>query len=436
MERGRYIALSHCWGKLGPSEKGKFCTYICNINKRRESIDWGNLPKTFQDAVTVTRELGVRFLWIDSVCIIQPHNGCSNKCGKLKDWDRESKRMESYYSSAYCTIAATSARDSTEGFLGPRPARRCVWFPGTLNNPLYVCETIDDFRSDVEEGALSQRGWTLQERALSRRTIHFTANQTYWECGDGIKCETLTTISNPKASFMADSRFPKSALDYSPGSRFLLFQYIFEMYSKRAFTEEADRSIAISGLEERLARTFNSDGKYGAFGCYLHRSLLWQRSGDARMKRINYPTNRKVPSWSWMASKGDISYMDISLGSVEWSHAVRYHSTSKLHNGLDYLRRRGIAFSVELKALAREFLLKEDERRLLIFDDDNGLDIQRLRCVVIGRKQLRYSGEQEHYVLVIKPVSGEKHTYERVGVGSIRMRHILFEGSGVEVLIV
>jgi uncharacterized Fe-S radical SAM superfamily protein PflX len=79
-------------GKIEKSEKEKLCTYRCSINKRHDSIGWGNLPRTFQDAVTVTRELGVRFLWIDSICIIQPHKGCSNECGGSKDWDIESKK--------------------------------------------------------------------------------------------------------------------------------------------------------------------------------------------------------------------------------------------------------------------------------------------------------------------------------------------------------
>jgi hypothetical protein len=178
-ELGQYIALSHCWGKLKESQR--FCTYRRNINDLRKIIDFDKLPKTFQDAVTVARELGVRFLWIDSVCIIQDDP---------EDWYKESRLMENIFSSAYCTIAASSASDSTKGFLGRRPARPCVKVRD-LYHPLYVCENIDDFHRDVEKGELSQRGWVLQERALSRRTIHFTTVQTYWECGRGIHCESL-----------------------------------------------------------------------------------------------------------------------------------------------------------------------------------------------------------------------------------------------------
>jgi hypothetical protein len=56
----------------------------------------------------------------------------------------------------------------------------------------HLCDVIDKFDSDVEQGELNKRGWVLQERALSRRTMHFTETQTYWECGEGVWCETFT----------------------------------------------------------------------------------------------------------------------------------------------------------------------------------------------------------------------------------------------------
>ncbi len=60
--------------------------------------------------------------------------------------------------------------------------------------PYYVCEVIDDFRLHVDQSELNRRGWVLQERVLSRRTIYFTATQSYWECGGGVWCETMTKM--------------------------------------------------------------------------------------------------------------------------------------------------------------------------------------------------------------------------------------------------
>jgi hypothetical protein len=433
-ERGKYIALSHCWGKLEEIQKKFFCTYECNINKRCKSIDYGSLPKSFQDAVIITRALGIRFLWIDSMCIIQPHKGCSNKCGQSKDWETESKKMESYFGSAYCTIAATSAKDSNQGFLHPR-AGKCAKVPNATGGPLYVLEDSDDFRRDVEEGALNQRAWVYQERALSRRTIHFTKTQTYWECGHGILCEDFIRMRNPRANIFADPDFPKSFLKCDKNLGFRLFQMVFTEYSKLALSFSSDKSIAISGLEQRISRTLNTGVKYGVFGYFPHRSLLWQRSGDTMMSRIRHSTVVELPSWSWMAYDGEISYMDIPSGQVEWSNAVRSDIASELNGGDGDLQQPDDASDIALNVLVRQFSLSEDERRSLIFDEDDREDIRRLRCVIIGREEWvgrdpfhrRPHDDQKFYVLVIKQLSGIRNVYKRVGVGRIESRHICFD---------
>lgn len=182
-ESGNYIALSHCWGNATP-----LCTEKKTIAAHYKAIKFGDLPELFQDAVTVTRELGVRFLWIDSLCIVQDDE---------EDWQREAKLMEKVFASAYCTIAATSAKNSNERFL-PRLSRKFVKLvDNSTGTPfgVYACEVGRSFSDDVDNGVLNQRGWVYQERALSPRTIHFTATQTFWECGSVIRCDNLTQMA-------------------------------------------------------------------------------------------------------------------------------------------------------------------------------------------------------------------------------------------------
>ena len=102
--------------------------------------------------------------------------------------------MEQVFSSAYITIAASCASGTEDGFLKPRMDRQCVRMADEIGAPYYLCEAIDNFSADVDQGELNKRGWVLQERALSRRTIYFTDKQSYWECGGGVRCETLTTM--------------------------------------------------------------------------------------------------------------------------------------------------------------------------------------------------------------------------------------------------
>jgi hypothetical protein len=113
--------------------------------------------------------------------------------------------METVFSSAYCVIAASRANGTSSGFLWERPEREAVRLDGYLtNDSVYVSEAIDDFQHDVIEGALNKRGWVLQERALAPRTIYFTENQTYWECGHGVRCETLTKLTKQVANISTD----------------------------------------------------------------------------------------------------------------------------------------------------------------------------------------------------------------------------------------
>jgi Heterokaryon incompatibility protein (HET) len=194
----KYVALSHRWGRksqMKPSDVTFEETNKDTISRIQSprSINETDLPGTFRDAVAITRKLKVKYLWIDSLCILQkahPHDKESEK-----DWNTESKLMEKVYSSACFTIAASCAEHRFDGFLKPRTPQKFVTMATETPNDgdkFHVCEVIDNFHGDVERGELNQRGWVLQERALSRRTIHFTAIQTYWECGDGIRCETFT----------------------------------------------------------------------------------------------------------------------------------------------------------------------------------------------------------------------------------------------------
>lgn len=178
----RYVALSHCWGN-----SPRLCTLSSNFEAFRKEIPHNLLPRNFQDAIRVTRALQVSYLWIDSLCIVQDD---------LEDWRQEASRMGHVFSNAYCTIAASSAAASDEGFLTCRtspPLFATIETPG--GGILRVSEFMEDYHRDLELAPLNTRGWVLQERALSTRTLHFTKTQVYWECGEGIRCERLFKLS-------------------------------------------------------------------------------------------------------------------------------------------------------------------------------------------------------------------------------------------------
>lgn len=156
-----------------------------------------SLPANYRDALRITRSLGIKYLWIDSICVIQKEG--DNENDDQGTFVEEAPYMQDIYSSAYCVIAASNAAGMWSGFLRDREERMVVSIPvdrksNKSQSYYYISEVVDDFEKDVLESPLSRRGWVLQERALARRTIYLTDNQTYFECGHGIRCETLSQM--------------------------------------------------------------------------------------------------------------------------------------------------------------------------------------------------------------------------------------------------
>ncbi|KAF5492284.1 hypothetical protein CGCS363_v011204 [Colletotrichum siamense] len=392
-------------------------------------IEFDELPKTFKDAIEVTRVLGFRYLWIDSLCIIQDDPS---------DWEREAVSMEHVFSSANITIAASSAKSSSEGFIfsrGKQPSSLAIQTPS--GRTIFIRKSIDNFRHDVEKSVLNQRGWVLQERALARRTIHFTSTQVYWECGYGIHCETLTKLVNPKAAFLGDSNFPNSALAYFKGARIRLFQNLYQIYSTLDFSHVSDRPIAIRGLEERLLKTFDTKGGFGVFERYLHRSLLWQRQEESTLVPIPGIRDRHIPSWSWMSRNGPISFLDAPFDRIDWHENIftPFHSKSGRKKHWKAGRDDDVAHVLQGRSRKLSINAKDLEQKI-IFDQKGQTARAGLRCIILGTEKATSSMKNvQHYVIIIEPIScSEREQYVRTGVGKLLSNDIL-EDEGVEVIV-
>lgn len=201
-DTGLYACLSHRWGGakvlqtvMGDppgTPNGRTGTF----SKFQSAIPMESMPKTFRDAVQVTRWFGFRYIWIDSLCIVQD---------RQSDWEAEAKKMGSYYYNAILTLVAGSAVSADSGLFFPithdRPAVPC--HVGSISLELPNCRhhgaephTFPLFgrepqmtRGDFSYGArptcgLDERAWVLQEQVLSPRSLIFTDEGLYWECTD------------------------------------------------------------------------------------------------------------------------------------------------------------------------------------------------------------------------------------------------------------
>lgn len=163
----KYVALSHCWGG-----SVKFLLVEGNLASMRRSIPMANLSKNLQDAIIITRQIGLWYLWIDSLCIMQDSS---------HDWLKESPTMGLVYANAICTISTTASKDSTGCCFFPKnPLLNDCILRRNENSSLLVRSPIRDnsglielFERKVEHAPLSQRAWTFQERFLSTCVLHF-----------------------------------------------------------------------------------------------------------------------------------------------------------------------------------------------------------------------------------------------------------------------
>jgi hypothetical protein len=174
-----YITLSHCWGRQGVACRLTTSTYETFTSPFRQA----SMPRNFQHAAVFTRALGYRYLWIDSLCILQDSSS---------DMTEEIAAMSAIYSAAVCTIAATASASPEGGCFREREPyyyNDCELFFST-NSYTYVAPRLreqimniqDLFEDKVETAPLNRRAWTFQERLLSRRIVHFGEGTVLFEC--------------------------------------------------------------------------------------------------------------------------------------------------------------------------------------------------------------------------------------------------------------
>lgn len=171
---GEYISLSYCWGS--PTS---FTTTRATLESRIAGIQIVDMPATYQDIVRLTRELGLRYAWVDALCICQDETA---------DWERESAKMISIYSNAYLTVAAARAKNVSDGFIGSHPKRNYVELEYTRSGihgkalsftlPLRE-ELLHEDYINMPDEPLSERAWGLQERVLSHRALIYGSNQIF-----------------------------------------------------------------------------------------------------------------------------------------------------------------------------------------------------------------------------------------------------------------
>ncbi|ORY19515.1 heterokaryon incompatibility protein-domain-containing protein, partial [Clohesyomyces aquaticus] len=246
-ERNHYICLSHCWGR-----KQLITTTKATLATHQQRIPWEALPKTFKEAIEATHSLGLKFIWIDSLCIVQDD---------LDDWRREGSKMGAIYRSSYLTVAAASSHDSSGGLFATSPPEcspQKIIFEDSESN-IFVQAKDSPCHSQYTPPAhkmkrlpLLSRAWTFQEMLLAPRVALFAADEIVWLCPSLKSCECSSALDNifDKSPFLTIST-------NSGPNRALQWRSTVEQYTRRYMTFEKDIFPALSGL----ANLFASQGE-------------------------------------------------------------------------------------------------------------------------------------------------------------------------------
>jgi hypothetical protein len=251
-----------------------------------------DLSKTFQDAIKFLRKLGERYIWIDSLCIVQDDE---------EDWQLESAQMGKIFAMSFCNLSATAAMDGTSGLFQSRnpSIQHLVKMQLNVNGTTtsFTLWNMRDWEEGVEQAPLNSRAWVCQERFMSPCNLHFGAKKLFWECKDLSACENFPTgypeefspsISGKQKISNSLSWLPANHLP-NPSIPHVAWHQLLREYTHCKLTFRRDKLVAISGLAAICSRLNNDQYVAGLWKSRLPQELLWKVRATPR----NLPENKE-----------------------------------------------------------------------------------------------------------------------------------------------
>ncbi|KAI0880895.1 heterokaryon incompatibility protein-domain-containing protein [Annulohypoxylon maeteangense] len=346
----RYAAISYLWGK-----KTQPCsTTPSTLSDHKKRIKWSTLPKTTQDAIEYTRRLGIEYIWVDCLCMIQNDRA---------DWERESGRMSDIYKNAYVTLTAVWGDDCDSGLFSKSERFRSTPLASLRFNDEDFSLSMRRFHEPISirgrhsnpglpnPTPLFDRAWTYQERLISPRVLYFTKKELVFECFCDTACQCCLTqhrlldyddaecpkrvfykVINPTKKLTSSSAQTNAvavraresgktptkiygneiALKPNPYDPREAWANMVSEYSLLNLTNLDDKLPAIAAMARQF-QTVRPGERYlaGLWSGSLYRDLLWQTSSQDTQRLTTAPT------WSWASiSKMPIAYPAISIDQL------------------------------------------------------------------------------------------------------------------------
>lgn len=274
-----------------------------------------------QARLTLCTYIG-RWLWIDSLCIIQD---------STEDWQYEAVMMYNVYKSALLNISADDSDDARWGCFRARdplavlpmrlrlpPAQE----DGSPGQGHWLTPDSRGLFEAITKAPLARRAWVFQERHLSRRVLHFTSREVIWECcaeGAYFACETfprgapLPVLFGGRPKYQSQGRcLGGGGAEEDKEEVYDTWDILCKSYSEKKLSHPGDKAVALSGLAQEFQALLPRDVYVaGMWRSSLPQSLLWNQS---TWKPVDAESSGRVdsegyvaPSWSWLSIDGPIS---------------------------------------------------------------------------------------------------------------------------------
>lgn len=274
-----YATLSSCWGTMMP-----FGTTLDSLHDRMHEIKFNQIPKTYQDAVRIARQCGIRYLWIDALCIIQDD---------AQDWQREASKMMEIFGNSSLNISGARAINAMSGFLGPVQNTSVYTTTTTKIAGQLVPKTSKDSNiilrrqlptahSALAGEPLFARAWALQEHIAAPRGIYFGSSRLVWSCQVKSVSDDSETPKVPlwRSLFGLPSLSPRSP-PMATSQIHDGWKKLVEYYSALHITFSKDKLDAIGGIARGLSPKLEGDDYLaGLWRNALPDMLLWRVSKD------------------------------------------------------------------------------------------------------------------------------------------------------------
>jgi hypothetical protein len=304
-----YAALSYVWGN---SKDGRLLLEKKNcpdlLHPGSLARYWSIIPTTIRDAMTATKGMGQRFLWVDSLCLLQDDP---------EELQVACMLMDKVYQEAEFTIIG-AAGDAQTGLPGVFPTKRQHVRLCKDIVPGLQMTTTDGMDNCLRPSVYCQRGWTyvlpfphtlqantcsrMQEEVLSWR-IYCFVNQIFYRCRMG-ECGEI--LNSPGQRIAMDPTYAWASLYpilLDPKDiEFRNFSQVIAYYAQRKFSYETDILRAAQGMLHRYS-VLTGKSVLEGLPTPLSQSLLFSPCAIhlVREEQNKLPTKRRLnfPSYSW-----------------------------------------------------------------------------------------------------------------------------------------